>query len=378
MRDLHMKVLVVDDDDPETISQSLRRSGFAVKAVKSPEEALSEINNEYDGILLDMWLDSDKSGGLKVLQKVFGQRRETYPAVVVLTAHASRQNTLSAMELGAMGYVDKDDMAQVPDILRRTIKHVRSVSRKYALWGEINAARNIQVSGFPKAIDVKDGVSIFGINIPALAVSGDSYQFARLPERDSLAFMLCDVCGHGLAPAIASAQLGRTFRIAIVQGWSLSRIDQELQETMCTLGDDEVYSTGIVGVLHADSHYVEMIVAGHELPLLAANGKVVSAGDPELAGMCWGNSREAVHYARVDGFRFERGASLLLYTDGVLDTSRDSDENLTRDHLCTILTEARPDNAGELCGRILYEALRKVRFVRAFPDDITVMGLTWR
>src|SRR5258705_13476669 len=98
-------VLIVDDDPAlrEGLSEALTDLGHAPQTASTGREGLAALSEKVDAVLLD--LNMPGMDGIEVLRRIRSQ--ESPPAVVVLTAFASAENTIEAMRLGAFDHLTK-------------------------------------------------------------------------------------------------------------------------------------------------------------------------------------------------------------------------------------------------------------------------------
>jgi DNA-binding NtrC family response regulator len=99
-------VLIVDDDAAmrDALSEAARDLGYEPLMAASGEEAMSLCDaREIDAVLLDLRMSG--MDGIEVLRRI--RARPHPPPVTVLTAHATAQNTIEAMRLGAFDHLTK-------------------------------------------------------------------------------------------------------------------------------------------------------------------------------------------------------------------------------------------------------------------------------
>jgi len=98
-------VLIVDDDPAlrEGLAEALSDLGHTPQTASSGREGLAALSDEVDAVLLDLKMPG--MDGIEVLRRIRSQ--ESPPAVVVLTAFASAENTIEAMRLGAFDHLTK-------------------------------------------------------------------------------------------------------------------------------------------------------------------------------------------------------------------------------------------------------------------------------
>jgi two-component system NtrC family response regulator len=100
------RLLIIDDDDAvrEGLVEALTLAGFEVIEAASGRQGLSILASErIDGVFLDLRMPG--MDGLEVLKRA--KDLPLRPPVVVLTAHATAENTIEAMRLGAFDHLTK-------------------------------------------------------------------------------------------------------------------------------------------------------------------------------------------------------------------------------------------------------------------------------
>ena len=116
-------VLIVDDDVAmrEALGEASADLGFDARLAPTGAAALALLEEEtVDAVLLDLRMPG--LDGLEVLRRLRG--RPTSPPVAVLTAHASAENTIEAMRLGAFDHLTKPISR---DDLRRALTGMAAV-----------------------------------------------------------------------------------------------------------------------------------------------------------------------------------------------------------------------------------------------------------
>ncbi|RKZ08125.1 sigma-54-dependent Fis family transcriptional regulator [bacterium] len=100
------KILIVDDEESmcQFLSIMLKREGYDVTAVNTGAEALKQMQKEpADAVITDIQMP--KMDGLQVLAGI----KAVDPAVpvIIMTAYASKQTAIEAVNRGAFHYLDK-------------------------------------------------------------------------------------------------------------------------------------------------------------------------------------------------------------------------------------------------------------------------------
>ena len=101
-------VLIVDDepDSSEFVERYLQREGYRTAVVPNGRAALAAlINGQPDAVVLDVRMP--EMDGISLLEVLRSYLRFTQLPVVLLTAHASRQQLERARELGVQHILHK-------------------------------------------------------------------------------------------------------------------------------------------------------------------------------------------------------------------------------------------------------------------------------
>jgi len=119
-------LLLIDDEESlvETLSVLLKREGFEVVSALTGAEGVDRFNEaKPDIVLTDVRMP--KMDGVEVLQSL--RERDPHVPIVLMTAQASLQSAIQAVNLGATHYVQKPFVnEELLAILRRSLQ-----------WGEV-------------------------------------------------------------------------------------------------------------------------------------------------------------------------------------------------------------------------------------------------
>ncbi len=143
----HPRILVVDDEQSivETLTVLLRREGFQVISAASGQEAIDKLDENPDVVLTDIRMP--RVSGIDVLAATRDRRPDT--PVVLMTAQASLQSAIQAVNEGAFYYVQKPfTNEELLAILRKAFDFGRVRSENRHLKREIKR-RDRSVSAKP-------------------------------------------------------------------------------------------------------------------------------------------------------------------------------------------------------------------------------------
>jgi PAS domain S-box-containing protein len=181
---------------------------------------------------------------------------------------------------------------------------------------EHTIAETLQRSLLPERLPEIDGLEIAARYRPAgrgAAVGGDWYD--ALERADGrVALVVGDVVGHGLRAAAIMGQLRNAFRAYGLAEASPAEVMARVNRLVMS-GEEEVMATALYLVLDRETGDVSFASAGHPPPLVLS---------PEGARFLEGGRAVPVGAAEPGIFRettavLPPGASLLLYTDGLVE-----------------------------------------------------------
>jgi CheY-like chemotaxis protein len=160
-------VLIIDDDKNtlETLSDILQEKGYQTETAKNGKEAIVKAEKRFFNVaLIDIKLPD--MTGVQVLQ-VFG-KMSPYTMNVMITGHATLQNTIESVNVGANAYIMKPiDHETLGKILEECLKKQQSLIfpnevpaylRKPEIRTILQAIRDKQIAEFKPSINDEKGV----------------------------------------------------------------------------------------------------------------------------------------------------------------------------------------------------------------------------
>jgi sigma-B regulation protein RsbU (phosphoserine phosphatase) len=235
-----------------------------------------------------------------------------------------------------------------------------------ALSRELELARSIQQSLLPQRVPDAPGLRIQGAYLPMSAVAGDFYEILPL-SGGRILVVVADVSGHGVPAALVASMV----KVAVAAeadrydrpGDILTGINRALTGKF-----DRAYITACCVVFDPPRQSLAYALAGHPPPVLRrADDRIerLDHGGIVLTLM------PAVVYGTVD-VAFERGDSLLLYTDGLTEATRAGGDEFFGDaELARVLTSTPASD--DLMHAVLDAHRRWIGGGASLSDDISVV-----
>lgn len=243
-----------------------------------------------------------------------------------------------------------------------------SAAERRALERDLEAAARAQRALLPTPRLAHAGWEVAWLWEPRGAVSGDHVDlFAPAATEDPIHLQLGDVVGKGIAASLLQSHLHALFRVlapqALPLGDLLGRVNHHFHRAI----GQSSFATLVAARLDADGT-LELANAGHPRPLLAdARGvRPIEGGDLPLGVL----PTASYHTRRVP---LAPGDTVLLYTDGLTESSRD-DEEYGTGRAAAALRQAARLPLPELLADVRSEL---DRFLAGSPrsDDLTLLAL---
>ncbi|WP_240801467.1 SpoIIE family protein phosphatase [Streptomyces sp. A1136] len=262
------------------------------------------------------------------------------------------------------GAEERTVLTALAGLIAQALERARRYDSEAAL------ARGLQSALLPHRLPVRDHVVTVGRYLPGtvgMDVGGDWYDVAETGP-DTLALVIGDVQGHGVAAAATMGQLRSAVRAFALGGNAPEQVVRGTNRLLIDLDPGQIASCCYVE-LDRTTGRARAVRAGHPQPLLRHPGgrtEVLNLRGGVVLGV------DAAASYPVTEFALEPGALLALYTDGLVEVpGTDIDAGVER--LRVALAAARPVPLTETADRLAGGA----GATGDRPDDIALL-LAWR
>jgi PAS domain S-box-containing protein len=280
-----------------------------------------------------------------------------------------RGRVLGSVQVGTLTPRDFD--AETIDVMRLLADRVGlAIGRTRLYERERHIAQELQRSMLPKRLPAIPGVALAARYLPGddgISVGGDWYDAVALPG-GRVAIAIGDVVGRGISAATTMGQMRSALRAILTQGDDTGKMADRLNRFTIGLGVGEaVMTTVLLAIFEPTSGRLRYTNAGHPPGLLVApDGATSYLTAPASVPM---GVLDTPRYPEHE-LELERGSSLVLYTDGLIEEpSEVLDVGLAR--LLEAARGVEPD-VEALCETLLKKGLPPI--VR-HPDDVTLLVL---
>jgi PAS domain S-box-containing protein len=193
-------------------------------------------------------------------------------------------------------------------------------------------------------------------------VGGDFYDVLPLDD-GSVAFAVGDVVGHDLTAAATMGQIRSVYRALMSDGAGPAQVVDRMQASWPSLGLERM-ATAVFGRLDPLTGEVRLASAGHPAPLLVDDdgARLLPVEPTTLLGAPLGRAPEWTGIVPP-------GATLLLYTDGLVET-RTQSLRVGLDRLLLVAGHAAAHDPESLCDILLARLVERHR-----SDDVALLAL---
>jgi sigma-B regulation protein RsbU (phosphoserine phosphatase) len=223
--------------------------------------------------------------------------------------------------------------AQVAIIIEK-VRLLDEVVEKKRIEAQLEIARQVQLELLPDDDPELESFDISAYVFPTEEVSGDYYDWVQIFD-DQIGITVADAVGKGMPAALLMAFLRASLRAGVQVGYAphiaLAKVSNLLWDSL----EENQFITAIYGILDSTNRTFVYSNAGHNPPLLIrANGeyRYVEYGDLPL-GM-FRDARYHQHY-----IRFEKGQTMVIYTDGITEAANDEGEEYGQERLAHRILE---------------------------------------
>ncbi len=238
---------------------------------------------------------------------------------VPLVANDRTLGALSAVYSESGRHYTHEDLPLLEELGRRAGLAIENAS---AFQREHRVADSFQHASLPNALPTVRGLRFDAIYSPGSAealVGGDWYDAVRLFD-GRIVISIGDVLGSGLDAAVTMGNVRQIIR-GIAQVHADPALMLDAADRALRLEHDSKFVTAFVAVLDPIAGTLAYASAGHPPPILRhPDGRIEALGDGGLP-LGLRDSRDLGDGRSVD---ITRGSQLVLYTDGLTESSRDA------------------------------------------------------
>jgi serine phosphatase RsbU (regulator of sigma subunit) len=305
---------------------------------------------------------SDRPDGVRVWVPITEGSDRT--GVLALTMPDAKEATLAACEELALltGYLIASHA--------RSTDHYNLYRRRRAL----SLAASMQWDLLPPLVLTTARVTVAGLLEPAYEVGGDCFDYAL--NDNELAIAIFDAMGHGVGSSLIAALAVGSYRHDRREGSPLDVTHANLDAALAAHLPSFAFSTGQLVRLDLDDGTLTWTNAGHPLPFLVRNGRVIRTLECRPT-VPWGLGALASPTVHVASEALEPADSVLFYTDGVIEAHAPGGEGFGAERLADLLGQVASDLLGpqEIVRKLSQAVLEHQN--QQLADDATFVFVQW-
>jgi serine phosphatase RsbU (regulator of sigma subunit) len=233
---------------------------------------------------------------------------------------------------------------------------------------ELDLARKVQISLFPRKMPEISGYNLAAYWQPAHETSGDYYNVFKLPG-GLWGFIIADVAGKGAPAALCMAMAHSLIRERVESETSPAALLTYVNRALYNQNLDMHFITSFYAILNPEKAILKYAIAGHPPPFLRkASGQVKKLAG---RGIALGISLEAQFQDK--SLTMSPGDTLVAFTDGITDANSPSHETYDMAHLRKTIGSA-PAQAEALLNHLRSNLNDWVKQTPNY-DDITLLAI---
>ena len=244
---------------------------------------------------------------------------------------------------------------------------------KQKIENELKIAREIQLALLPSTIPVLKGYDIAGMNLPALQVGGDYYDFIKLTET-KMAIVIADVSGKGTPASLLMANIQSAvhsyLKLYTDNTFDIAKVTEKINELIYENTTSDKFITFFWGILDSEKNRFEYINAGHNPPFLLKKNKIEQLTE---GGFIIGILETGVNY-EVGKVELNDEDVIVFYTDGVTEAMNTSGVEFGEGRLEKVLKNECKKSSDEIMNEIKNSILAFTKDTKQY-DDITLIVL---
>ena len=284
---------------------------------------------------------ADRLGKLRAAVVLGLKRGQTLQGLMVLGPKAT-DDFYNSEELDLLTTV-----ADQAAVAIENIELFEEVARNREHRKELADASEMQTMLFPSVVPGLSSGRIAGRCVPARSVSGDYYDFLRLPDK-RVGLAIADVSGRGMAASLLMANLQGLMRSQAPTAENLEDLMRRINRQIFNSSFGAKHCTLFYGIYDDARRGLQFVNAGHSPPIL-----LTSEGPRflESTGLPLGLFAEATPESRYESL--EPGAILVLYSDGITEARNTRGDDYGAQRLIAVLNRFQDSDVGRIADRIL-------------------------
>jgi len=243
---------------------------------------------------------------------------------------------------------------------------------KERLERELELARQVQQNVLPRVFPDLPGFTFAAQNEPARQVGGDFYDVITL-DADHFGLIIADVSDKGMPAALYMALTRSLILAEARRSTSPLEVLKNVNRLLLELGQSHQFVSVFYGVVNRRTRQLVYARAGHDRPLLLRQKEIIPLGG---GGMVLGIFAESPFHLTEEIISLQAGDRLVLYTDGLTDTTSPEGQFYSLERLVLRLHTCCDLLPADLCAAI-FSDLKDYQSSSEQFDDMTMLVMEY-
>lgn len=247
---------------------------------------------------------------------------------------------------------------------------------------QIDTAKSIQRDFLLTNLPASPSYDVAAFSRPALDIGADWYDMVDIG--DYAVLLVADVCDKGVPSALYMSVFRSLIRSKLLEHKSdleapasatdaiRAAIEQTNNYMAANQNSSMMFATVFLAAVNKVTGAVDYICAGHESPVLMRGGEVQMLD--HVSGPAIGLFEGARYVS--SSLQLERGDTLVIYSDGLVDARDPSNEGWGHERLLALLASIKPESSDKLLNTVVCVVDDYMAGSDQF-DDLTVMTFKW-
>ncbi len=255
--------------------------------------------------------------------------------------------------------------------LTSQIKQRKYSERAKFLKADLDKGREIQKSILPEHEYRFHNYELFGVTDPAEIVGGDFFDYLEIgDEGDRLGVTIGDAASKGVGAAAEAMYIAGALRMATTFEIKISPLIKRTNQLVNKIFSDDKFASLFYGELSADKGGLFLYAnAGHNPPFfIKSDSDEIVTLNP--TGPVLGPAPNAKY--TIDNINFEKGDVLLIYSDGVTESTDSEFNEYGEERLLNLLKKTKHLSPKEIIYGILEDVIKFSKNGK-YSDDKTLV-----
>ena len=169
------KILIIDDeaDIRNSIIAILSDEGFVCDDASNSNDAISLIKeNNYDLIILDVWLNDPDYDGIKLLKLI--KKDDIKTPIIIISGHGNIEMAVEAIKEGAYEFVEKPFKSERLILSVSRALEVQLIREENKVLKEINFTKDKFTGASPNALKIREIIKKISPTFSRVLITGES------------------------------------------------------------------------------------------------------------------------------------------------------------------------------------------------------------